>query len=362
MNITSYNITDVTYHYIGLRVLDHLRADVGRAVQVEEISRNVLKFATDKALRLMLPQPSTSFAGIGPKVCQELVHFRFARLIKGGYELTEAGRSALRLLNMKDYLTLRRMMARAHLQTYDNLRCIVQSHIELGTVWRPVVEAKRTSEPEYLKTLLVPTFGEKSGEMADDVWEKGKGLNAGKVQDALHDRIIKKVMPSHSIRVANFRAICDRLVSLRLLNQRRTHWEGCEFNVSYSPSTAAAPDRAWYVPLKVPLKDNSLFEIFFCEPDMTNQCQQDLLQTAIDEAFCALSPVGGYYDIPELRDWVCQHLLIPEASFDDGINYLLDRQPPMLSAGLQYDRITARRRPLVRRGKQVELHNLIRRL
>ena len=362
MNITSYNITDVSYHYIGLRVLDHLTADVGRTIQVEEISRNVLKFATDKALRLMLSHPSTSFAGTGPKICQELVHFQFARSVRGGYEITEKGRSVLQLLTSQDYTALRRLMARVHLQTYDNLRCIIQNHIDSGAVWRPIVEAARMSEKGYLKKLLAPTFGAGAGSVAPVVMTERKGLSAGKVQDALHDRIIKWRMPHQRIRVANFRAICDRLSSLRLLNQRRVNSEGCEFDVSYSPCTADAPRRAWYVPLNVPLEDGNSFRIFFCEPDMKDQCQQDVLLATIDKAFCNLNPVGGYYDIPELRDWVCQHLMIPDSAFDDGINHLLDRQPSVLSVGLQYERITARRRPLVRPRKDIELHNLIRRL
>ena len=362
MNITSYNITDVSYHYIGLRVLNHLTADVGRSIQVEEISRNVLKFATDKALRLMLPQPSTTFAGTGPKICQELVHFKFARSVRGGYEVTEAGRSVLKLLTSQDYITLRRLMAQVHLQTYDNLRCIVQSHIESGPVWRPVVESTRISEKGYLEKLLAPTFGTETDAEASMFMAEHKGLSAGRVQDALHDRIIKKVIPNQRIRVANFRAICDRLVSLRLLNQRRVNKKGCEFNVSYSPCTGDDPEKTWYVPLEVPLENGSSLHLFFCEPDMNDQCQQDVLLAAIDKAFCNLSPIGGYYDIPDLRDWVCQYLMIPESAFDDGTNHLLDRQPSVLSVGLQYERITARRRPLVRQRRDVELHNLIRRL
>ena len=360
MNITSYNITDVSYHYIGLRVLDHLTADVGRTIQVEEISRNVLKFVTDKTLRLMLPQPGGTFSGTGPKTCQELVHFQFARSVKGGYEVTEAGRSVLRLLASQDYTTLRRLMARVHLQTYDNLRCIVQSHMDTGEVWRPVVEAARMSEKGYLGKLVSTTFGSETETAV--ILAKCEGLSPGKVQDALHDRIIKDLMPDQRIRVANFRAICDRLVSLRLLNQRRVNKEGYEYNVSYSPCTADDPGQPWYVPLDIPLEDDGSYRIFYCEPDMKDQCQQDMLLAAIDEAFCSLSPVGGYYDIPDLRDWACQHLMIPEAAFDDGLNYLLDRLPSVLSTGLQYERITARRRPLVRQRKDIELHNLVRRL
>ena len=94
---------------------------------------------------------------------------------------------------------------------------------------------------------------------------------------------------------------------------------------------------------------------------MNNECQQDVLLSTVDKALSELSSEGGYYDIPDLRDWVCQHLMIPEATFDDGIDRLLDRRPSVLSVGLQYDRITARRQPLVRQRRSIELHNLIRR-
>ena len=95
---------------------------------------------------------------------------------------------------------------------------------------------------------------------------------------------------------------------------------------------------------------------------MVNPDHQDALLSAVDRAFSELPIVGGYYDIPDLRDWVCEHLLIPEAAFDEGINQLLDRQPSPLSVGLQYDRISGRRRPLVRLGQTTQIHNLIRRI
>lgn len=362
MNITSYNITDVSYHYIGLQVLAGMPTNVERNSQIDEISRNVLKFVTNKALRLMLPQPSGTFKGVGEKICQELVHFQFARSKGGKYEVTEAGHSVLDLLASRNYIPLRRLMAMAHLRTYDNLRRIVQCHIEVEKVWRPVVETALMSESGYIEKLLEPTFGVDSKIEAANILSEQDSLNRSKIQDALHDRIIKQVIPDQRIRVANFRAICDRLVSLRLLNQRRARMEGSDFTVSYSPCATDSPVRPWYVPLDVPLQGGSLFRLYFCEPDMTDLCHQDTLLCGIEEAFCNLSPEGAYYDIPDLRDWVCQYLMIPEAAFDDGLNHLLDRQPQVLSVGLQYDRITARRSPLVRQRRDAELHNLIRRV
>ncbi|MCY4475627.1 MAG: hypothetical protein OXC83_09375 [Chloroflexi bacterium] len=362
MNISSYNITDVSYHYIGLRVLGNLTAEAGRTVQVKEISRNVLKFVTDRALRLMLPQPSGTFAGTGQKICQELMHFNFARPAGRGYELTENGRSILGLLNSQEFKSLRLLMAGIHIETYENLRRIVERHIQSGPVWRPVVEAARMSDVKYIEKSFLPTFGSRAKSEATRVLSEHRGLSRGRLQDVMHELIIGEILPDQRIKVANFRAICDRLVSLRLLNQRRLTSDGCEFTVSYSPCTYLPTDRTWYVPLEVSLGNGGVFRLFYCEPDMDDHQQQDILLDTIDRAFFELIAEGGYYDLPDLRDWVCQELMIPDAAFDDGVNHLLDRYPPVLSVGLHYDRVTAMRRPLVRRRRSVEIHNLIRRL
>ena len=68
MRITSYNITDISYHYIGLRVLAGLPSTARREEQTNAISRNVLKYVSDKALRLMLPEPKGTFEIVGEKV------------------------------------------------------------------------------------------------------------------------------------------------------------------------------------------------------------------------------------------------------------------------------------------------------
>lgn len=95
MNISSYNIPDVGYHYIGLRVLGGLPAAARRDEQEETVSRSVRKYVSDRALRLILPEPRGTFEAAGEKVCRELVHFGFANSAKGAYELTETGKEAL---------------------------------------------------------------------------------------------------------------------------------------------------------------------------------------------------------------------------------------------------------------------------
>ena len=85
-----------------------------------------------------------------------------------------------------------------------------------------------------------------------------------------------------------------------------------------------------------------------------------ILET-IYKIFEGLTPTAGYYGLPEVRDRVCEHLKIPEGAFDEGLNHLLDKVPSPLTVGLQYEGITARRKPLVRNRNYTQIYNLIRR-
>ena len=152
--------------------------------------------------------------------------------------------------------------------------------------------------------------------------------------------------------------MCDRLLSLRLVNIQRALRQGCEFLRSYSPCVSACPGRDWYNRLDVET-DEGIYRVYLCDPDMAKSSHQASLLEELDVAFGLLSPVGGYYDFPEVRDVVCERLRIPEPAFDDGISYLLDVSPPVISVGLHYERISGRRRPLVRNR---QIHNLIRRV
>ena len=362
MNITSYNITDVTYHYIGLRVLDGLPETTERSDQVEAVSNNVRKFVTDRNLRLMLSAPSGTFRAAGEKICQELAHFKFAKSTSGKYELTESGRYILALLASQNFTKLRRLMVQTHLQTYDNLRTVVQNHIAAGPVWRPVVDALRIEESGYLELLLRPTFGSEAPSVAAQVRDEYAGQTPSKIRDSLHSKVIKKLLPNQRMGVANFRAMCDRLVTLRLLNLRYADANGCKFIKTYSPCATDDPPRHWYAPLEIRLPDDVAWQLLFCEPDMSEAASLQILLEAIDCVMSTLPKVSSYHDIPDLRDAVCESLMIPEAEFDNGINNLLDRNPSVMSVGLYYDRITANRKPLVRTRQGTQLHNMIRRL
>ncbi|MYC30069.1 MAG: hypothetical protein F4X65_08280 [Chloroflexi bacterium] len=362
MNISSYNITDVGYHYVGLRVLGSPLPTVRREEQEAAIARSVLKYVSDRSLRLMLPEPRGTFETVGEKVCRELVHFGFAVSAKGVYELTDRGKETLGLLNAGKHIELRRTMARVHLETYDNLREVVQKHFEIGYIWRPIVETSKLEQKGYFRRLLAPTFPEEAHSVADAIRESLQGLGAKKIEDALQEKVVSQALPNIRIRVPLFRSIADRLVSLRLLNIARDSAtiEGCEFLKSYSPCANESPPHKWYVPLTVNPPSDSSFTMYFCEPDMTDRGTQECLLDAIEQVFSESLPLGGYYDLPEVRDRVCDVLKIPEATFDEGINQLMDLQPAPLTMGLTYENISGRRKPLVRTRGSSQIYNLLR--
>jgi hypothetical protein len=308
----------------------------------------------------MLPEPRGTFETAGEKICQELVHLRLANSLKGAYELTEEGKEALSLLNSRQNKELRRFMVRAHLRTYDNLRLVVKKHLELDAIWRPVVNADKPANGDYIACLLAPTFGDKAVEEAAQVLSALNGSSPRKLEDTLCHLVLRKAAPEMRIGVPMFRAMCDRLVSLRLINQMREDRGGCEFLKTYSPCVVGPPPNDWYVALDVYLSSGELFPMYFCEPDMTTSETRKMFLEAVYDAFSVLTPTAGYYDLPEVRDNVSERLHIPEATFDEGLNLILDLDPRLLTVGLQYNGITGRRKPLVRDRGSTQIYNLVR--
>jgi hypothetical protein len=361
VRITSFNITDVGYHYIGLRVLAGMPTAT-RDEQNRALARSVLKYARDKSLRLMLPEPKSSFEAVGEKICQELAHFEFASAIKGrGYELTDAGHAVLTMLNNKQNVLLRRTMAKVHLQTYDNLRAVVHAHIERKAIFSPTIETVNATDVRYVASLLRPTFGELADGEAQTVLERMEGRSAKKIEDALRERVVSHAIEGIVISVPLFRSMCDRLVSLRLLNIMKVSSDQGDFAKSYSPCVERNPTRKWHKQLDIALPGGVSYTLFLSEPDMSDIEIESEFLTAIDSALKVLTEQAGYYDLPDVRDFVCEELMIPEAAFDEGVNSLLDRKPAPITAGLTYEGISGRRKPLVRIRDTTQIFNLIRR-
>ncbi|MGB6430435.1 MAG: hypothetical protein WBF06_07600 [Candidatus Acidiferrales bacterium] len=363
MNISSYNVTDVGYHYIGIRVLASLPKDSTREAQFSTVSRNVLKYASDKALRLMLSAPRGDFQSVGEKVCQELVHLGLAKASHGkGYSLTEAGEEALQLLNSGRHLELRHKMIELHFKTYDNLREVFAKQLDGACIWNPVVDAKKYTQKDYIERLVKPTVGSEAAVVAAEALQSGNAETPKKTENLLRDLILRSLFPGSRISVPLFRSMCDRLLSLRLLNIMKATVEDCEFAKSYSPCRSDAPTVGWYTMIAVNLANGEPYSVYLSEPNMKDARMQQTLLAAIEDSFSKQVPQAGYYDLPQVRDVVCEKLMVPEAAFDEGINELLDLQPSPVTVGLTYEGISGRRKPLVRNRGAIQVFNLIRRV
>ena len=334
-----------------------------REEQNRALARNALKYARDKALRLMLPEPKSSFDSVGSKICQELAHFSFACSVKGkGYELTDIGKAVLAMLNDKKHVELRRTMALVHLKTYNNLRAVVQSTIARKALYVPNIETASVGDLDYITGLLKPTLGDSAKESAMAIVEQTKGQSPKRVEDALRECVLENAIQGTAIGVPLYRSMTDRLVSLRLINSMRTTVGKCEFSKNYSPCVENLAGFKWHKNLDVSLDGGGMYSLFLSEPVMSDEDTQHEFLKALDTAFASLTEQAGYYDLPDVRDFVCEKLLIPEAAFDEGANVLLDRKPAPITVGLTYDRITGRRKPLVRSRESTQIFNLIRRV
>jgi hypothetical protein len=366
MNITSYNVTDVAYHYIGLRVLA-ANEKLKREELITAISRSVAQFVRDRALRLMLAAPRGTFETVGEKVCQELVHLQLAHPVPGSYELTDLGRHALSLLNSRQTRDLRILMIRSHFETYDNFRYILARHIETGELLRPIVEAPRATNEEYIEALLRPSFGDNASAKAKAVLQRLPTAKdtAKRTEDALAEEVLTEFLPQRRTQVPLFRAIADRMNSMRLLNVARHRIDDAEFVQTYptclfNPSGEADPVAPWRIPVQA-VADGLPTTLWVCEPDTNNSDFLKLVRDHILDAFSHVPSEGGYHDLPDVRDFVARQLRIPEAAFDEALNALLDTAASPFSLGLQYERISGRRRPLQRTRESAQVFNLIRR-
>lgn len=274
--------------------------------------------------------------------------------------MTETGHHVVKLLDDRRYAELRRIMISAHLATYDNLRALLDKHLELGALWRPILEAGVPITETTLRSVLSPAFGDETDRILESLAEQTVGLAGKKAEDAILACFLAHYFGKDAMGIPLFRALCDRLISLRVLNMMRVSFAGREFSKSYSTATRTDPPEAWYVRVTAATREGDIYNVYVAEPDMTSKEVQQRLLTGIQRAFEEQHPEAGYYDLPDVRDFVCEKLRIPEAAFDEGVIRLLDWRPSPLTVAFRYERISARRKPLVRTGDSTQLYNLLR--
>jgi hypothetical protein len=81
---------------------------------------------------------------------------------------------------------------------------------------------------------------------------------------------------------------------------------------------------------------------------------------AILEARHVLVERAGYYRIYELRDRVCEAIAISQGMFDSVFVHIYRTKPGVMTLGVDYEKITAKRLPIeIRDGASSNLFNLV---
>jgi len=111
-------------------------------------------------------------------------------------------------------------MISAHLATYDNLRAVCAAAHGGSSLWRCIIEFEQFGKPGYLERLLQPTFGDRAAAKAAQITARGP-QTPKQTEDAINQFVINDVFTEYVYSVPLFRALCDRLLSLRLLNIMR---------------------------------------------------------------------------------------------------------------------------------------------
>jgi hypothetical protein len=92
------------------------------------------------------------------------------------------------------------------------------------------------------------------------------------------------------------------------------------------------------------------------EPDRLVQS----VLAALMEARGNLVERAGYYRIYELRDRVCEKLSLSQGMFDSVFVHIYRTQPGLMTLGVDYETVTAKRLPIeIRDGASSNLRNLI---
>jgi hypothetical protein len=297
----------------------------------------------------MLPAPRGTFSSVGEKVLNELRHFALTESQDKRVILSVKGSEALQLLQKSRFTELRRLFVQLHLETYDNLLAVVEYLASGAVVLRPMKENLDLTQLTALARSYLPWEGDKISFDTD--------LTPQKAEELITTRLLEHCFPNAKLTVPIFRSMCDRLASLRLINQSRVSKDGADGFAIYG-TCSNARNAEWDVELSFTI-GHSVRLLFLSEFSLDKKGAWKALASALERAFHELKPEGGFYDLPDVRDRVCLELRIPEAAFDNAVSEMLDSPNPPISLGLRYERITGRRKPMVRQpGNQI--FNLIR--
>jgi hypothetical protein len=381
-NITSYNVNDIALYYQAIsRISD---SPLNLSVAMETVRKRLVEYLEHRRAELSLPPARGEFNSLGEKVIAELRQMGFVESYDGQVRLTSSGRNIKEELSSGKGRQARWLILARMIETFDNLRsflsCItppegrtlslpipraLESDVELDeTSLRNVegVELKGVCAAwtDWCKTnkrldLIPSSFEIRAGELFEQSRDKSIG---GRITNVVQQLVLDQVTGGTIKRVSIYRTLRDRLRTAGALSSwvRYVPEVPLALETVFSCLNVGPPyeDKEW---VKLDVRIGS-HPVYIHEPPY--EALEPKLQSALEQAAASLAPRAGYYRVYEIRDRVCEALRISEGVFNAAFVRLYRTQPGLMTLGVDYETITAKRLPIeIREGNKSDSFNLV---
>ena len=384
-NITSFNINDIALYYQAIECLARDPIKTGDAA--EQIRGQLVAYLERRRAARSLPPLRGQMTSLGEKTLLDLRQMRLVEADDSYLRLTPSGSKIAKLLAAGEGRLARRLLLSALIDTYDNVRRFLtfltppagqsislpvprtpsgaeeimdddeeNGETDDGLELEAVCKAWRDWCQSHDRPDLVPhSFEERAGELFEQSRDKSV---ANRIKNVVEQLVVDQATAGVVSRISIYRTLRDRLSTAGAVNSWLRSVPGAPLAVETVYSclhigTPAAP--AEWVRLDVTSLPQ---DVYVHEPDSKDLA--DKLLPALRDSAALLTPRAGYFRIYELRDRVCDSLKISQGVFNAAFVHLYRSRPGVLSLGVDYETITAKRLPIeIREHGRSDFFNLV---
>lgn len=383
-NISHFNVSDVALYYQGLVAL--AASPLASAVAAEEIRRRAVTYVERRRAMFSLPSQRGQLDTLGEKILFDLRQMDLAVVEDTKVKLTAAGLAIVGSLKTGEGRRARLAIFGRLVETYDNAAFLCETITPpMGKPLFVPIPRATTEEidddegeprlvPANLESVcaawaewclenqrpdLMPSDFQNRTEALLEASKDKRGF-AEKARNALTQLVVESATKGRIAKTTIYKAIRDRLSTAGGLNTilRPVPGKPLSVEVMFSCLHIGQPSaRAdeWQ-PLGARLM--LVEDVWIHEAEPAHLVSSVL--AALIEARQVLVERAGYYRIYELRDRVCEALRLSQGMFDSVFVHIYRTQPGLMTLGVDYEKITAKRLPIeIRDGASSNLFNLV---
>ena len=383
-NISHFNVSDVALYYQGLVAL--AASPMASAVAAEEIRRRAVTYVERRRAMFSLPSQRGQLDTLGEKILFDLRQMDLATVEGTKVKLTAAGLAIVESLRKGAGRRARLTILGRLVETYDNAAflCATITPPMGKPLFVPIPRATTEEiDDDEGETRLVPANlesvcaawaewcleNQRPDLMPPDLQKRTEALLeaskdkrgfAEKARNALAQLVVASATKGRIAKAPIYRTIRDRLSTAGGLNSimRPVPGKPLSVEIVFSCMHIGRPSahaEEWQ-PLgaRLMLVEN----VWIHEAEPAHLLSSVL--AALKEARRVLVERAGYYRIYELRDRVCEALGLAQGMFDSVFVHIYRTQPGLMTLGVDYEKITAKRLPIeIRDGASSNLFNLV---